>query len=471
MFLWVDVVATFLNLTISRINLRLKTFVCKKTTSMLAAVLILFSNVNFSYAAPLPKWAEAPMVRQSETLSLKEAILRSFGRSPAITQASAQAGIGQAQIDEAWSVWYPQISASGTSGRSKQTDSSGSLNNSASYGLTLSQLVYDFGKTNNNIKKQETISASYYYSLLNVMNEVGEKTALSYLEVKRYQSLCDAVEDNIKSLEAVRDMAHLRAEAGLSSSSDVLQAEARIAGMRATLEQYRAQHLTAVSQLSVLTGIRASHLPDYPEALLKQPIELDQISYQNNPQVQAAQSQQNAAKYGVEAAKSQNWPTLSIQGGRTRYETDNRSYWNDQLQLSVDMPVYQGGAISSRVEQAEGARRAAQSQVSQAKMDINQKAATAFANWSGAREREIAGDQQFFSAITARDVYRNEYKLSKRSLNDLLSVEQDVHQAAVAKLNADYDGWASAVNYAAAVDNLLPLLEILRKHRDDLPNL
>ncbi|PHI30167.1 TolC family outer membrane protein [Budvicia aquatica] len=433
--------------------------------------IISVDNLPISHAAPLPKWAEAPTVQQSKTLSLRDAILRAFGRSPAIAQASAQAGIGQAQIDEAQSVWYPQVSLSGTSGHSKQADSSGSLNNSASYGLTLSQLVYDFGKTNNNIKKQETVSASYYYNLLSVMNEVGEKTALTYLDVKRYQSLCDAVEDNIKSLEAVRDMAQLRADAGLSSSSDVLQAEARIAGMRATLEQYRAQRLTAVSQLAVLTGVRASNLPDYPKELLKQPVQLDSIGYQNNPQVQSAQSQQNAAKYGVEVAKSQNWPTLSLQGARTRHETDSRSYWNDQLQLSVDMPIYQGGAVSARVDQAEGVRRAAESQVNQAKMDINQKAATAFANWTGARERETAGDQQFFAAITARDVYRNEYKLSKRSLNDLLSVEQDVHQAAIAKLNADYDGWTSAVNYAAAVDNLLPLLEILRKYKDDLPSL
>ncbi|VFS49191.1 type I secretion outer membrane protein, TolC family [Budvicia aquatica] len=177
--------------------------------------IISVDNLPISHAAPLPKWAEAPTVQQSKTLSLRDAILRAFGRSPAIAQASAQAGIGQAQIDEAQSVWYPQVSLSGTSGHSKQADSSGSLNNSASYGLTLSQLVYDFGKTNNNIKKQETVSASYYYNLLSVMNEVGEKTALTYLDVKRYQSLCDAVEDNIKSLEAVRDMAQLRADAGI----------------------------------------------------------------------------------------------------------------------------------------------------------------------------------------------------------------------------------------------------------------
>lgn len=445
----------------------------QKAAVRLALAISLFAIDSMAglSAAPLPKWAESPKVEQVNSLPLREAILRSFGRSPAIEQAAAQAGIGKAQIDEAKSAWLPQVGLNGAAGQSKQTDSNGTLRNSASYGITLSQLVYDFGKTNNNIKQQQTLSASYHYNLLNVMTEVGEKTTLAYLQVKRYQALCSAVETNIRSLDNVKSMAALRADAGLSSSSDVLQAESRIAAMRATLEQYKAELETAKSQLAVLTGIRADILPDFPEQLLEQPISLNDINYQNNPQVQSAQSQQNAASYGVKNAQSQYWPTLSLQAGRTRYETDNHAYWNDQMQLSVEAPIYQGGATSARIKQAEGARRAAESQVNQAKMDINQRAATAFANWNGAREREEAGQQQFTSAVTARDVYKNEYKLSKRSLNDLLTVEQDVHQAAVAQLSADFDGWNSSVSYAAAVDNLLPLLDIVRKHQDDLPNL
>ncbi|CBA33028.1 type I secretion outer membrane protein, TolC family [Cronobacter sakazakii] len=70
-------------------------------------------------------------------------------------------------------------------------------------------------------------------------------------------------------------------------------------------------------------------------------------------------------------------------------------------------------------------------------------------------------------------MYRDEYRLSKRSLNDLLSIEQDVFQADTLAITARYDAWDAAVRYAAAVDNLLDMLGIERARMtgDTLPSL
>lgn len=100
---------------------------------------------------------------------------------------------------------------------------------------------------------------------------------------------------------------------------------------------------------------------------------LNRIDYSLIPTVMAAQNMERSAQYGVETAKSQHWPTLSLKGGRTRYESDNRAYWDDQIQLNIDAPLYQGGAVSARVRQAEGARAMASSQVDQARFDVLQK--------------------------------------------------------------------------------------------------
>lgn len=67
--------------------------------------------------------------------TLKESILFAIDRDPSISQQAAQLGIGQAQIDEARSGWMPQIALNGSTGHSQTTDSSGSLKNSAAWGL------------------------------------------------------------------------------------------------------------------------------------------------------------------------------------------------------------------------------------------------------------------------------------------------------------------------------------------------
>ncbi|QLK61914.1 TolC family outer membrane protein [Enterobacteriaceae bacterium Kacie_13] len=455
-----------------------------KTVKRRAAVLLgtlcltaLTGNYGVWAADKQPEfnWQAAPTEEMRASLSLRDAILRAFARNPQIAEAAAQIRVGNGNLDEAKSAWYPQISLQGTAGKSHQTDSAGSLSNNASAGIQLSQLLYDFGRTGGSIDQQEYLSDSYRYSLYSTMTDVALSTMQAYLSVKRYQALSLAARDNIVSIERVKDTARLRADAGLSSQSDVLQAETRIAGMRATVEQYRAQQRSAQAQLTVLTGVVSDNLPDLPQSLLDQKVTLDKIPYENSTLVRAAQAKQQAAIQLVNQTEAQHWPTLKIQAGRTRYENTGGggSYWDDQVQLAVDAPVYQGGAVSAKVRAAEGQRQAAQADVEKAKLDINQKASTAYADMIGGQQRQVAGEEQYASATHTRSVYQDEYKLSKRSLNDLLSVEQDVFQADTMRIGALYDGWDATVRYAAAVDNLVDMLGIDRQKQtgDTIPSL
>ncbi|XTZ40515.1 TolC family outer membrane protein [Salmonella enterica] len=402
---------------------------------------------------------------------MKESVLRAFARNPEIAQQAAQMGISQGQIDEAKSALYPQIALTGNAGPSRQYDSSGSLDNSASYGVTLSQLLYDFGKTNNAIKEQSAIHDSDRFKLMSTLSDVAEKTALAFIEVSRYQTLSDAATKNIDSLGTVGRLAKLRADSGLSSTSDELQAQTRIAGMRANFEEYQAQLQSAKAQLSVLTGVQPNSLSPPPQELTEQQAALNNIDYAKVPAVQAAENLRLSADYGVEKSKAEHWPTLSIQGAKVRNQTRDRSYWNDQLQLNVEAPIYQGGAVSARVQQAEGKRLVSETLVNQAKLDVLQKASVAFAELQGARGREKVSAEQAVSALKTREVYQGEYKLSTRTLNDLLSVEQDVFQAQSAEINAKYDGLRAAANYAASVNNLIPLLGLSSGAPGDLPDL
>lgn len=433
---------------------------------MSAAIALIALVANTAYANSNPVGI-API---AET-SLKESILFAIDRDPSVSQQAAQLGIGQAQIDEARSGWMPQISLNGSTGHSQTTDSSGSLRNSAAWGLSLTQLIYDFGKTNNSINQSSAQRDSYRFQLMATLSDVATKTALSYIEIKRYGDLVQAAKENVQALENVAQLAKLRADAGVSSTSDELQTQTRIAGMQATVEQYTAALNSARAKLAVLTGMQAERYSPVPDNLAPESGSLNRIDYALIPAVMAAQNKERSAEYGVETAKSQHWPTLSLKGGRTRYESDNRSYWDDQIQLNIDAPIYQGGAVSARVRQAEGAKAMASSQVDQARFDVLQKASVAQADWAGARGRIDAGRRQLESALRTRQVYKNEYTLSKRSINDLLSVEQDVWAATSARITAEYDGWNSAINYASAVDNLMALIGIEKSAAAKLPDL
>lgn len=446
--------------------------VYRRTVTALLTAVALCSTGNAAAQEDF-RWQTAPTEAFQAQLTIKEAILRAFARNPKIAQASAQIQVGKANLSEAESAWFPQIALTGNAGRTHRTDSAGSLNSNAAAGINLKQLLWDFGKTGGSIDEQENLSTSYQYDLYTTLNQVGMETLQSYLQVKRYQALAKAAERNRSSLESVREMAKLRAGAGLSSQSDVLQASTRIAAMNATYEQYQAQMRSAQASLSVLTGVVSDNLPDLPDDLMKQKISLKSLPYDQNNAVRSAQAKQLASEERIRQARAQHYPTISVQAGRTRYQNDNGDYWDDEVQLVVDAPLYQGGAVSARVDAAEGDRANARAQVEASKLEVNQKAATAWADLTGAQQRQQAGELQRLSAGQARGVYRDEYQLSKRSLNDLLSVEQDVFSAESAAIVARYDAWDAAVRYAGAVDNLLDMLGIERTRLtgDSLPSL
>ncbi|WP_409455944.1 TolC family protein, partial [Pseudescherichia sp.] len=299
------------------------------------------SVMTSAYGEEQFNWQAAPGEQLQAQLTIKEAILRAFARNPKIAQAAAQIHVGKANLDEAESAWFPQISLQGNVGRSHRNDSAGSLNNNGSGGVSLKQLIYDFGKTGGSIDEQHNLSDAYRYDLYNSLNEVGMETLQTYLQVKRYQALAEAARKNIVSLQSVQEMADLRAEAGLSSQSDVLQAQTRIAGLNASLAQYEAQTRSAQAALSVLTGVMSDTLPDLPEDLMKQKITLNSLPYERSNAVRSAQSRQLAADDRIRQAQAQHWPTVSVQAGRTRYQNDDDSYWDDQVQLVVDAPIYQ----------------------------------------------------------------------------------------------------------------------------------
>ncbi|PVZ77398.1 TolC family protein, partial [Listeria monocytogenes] len=172
----------------------------RRLALLLAAALVSFPAVSQEEFA----WQTAPSEQLQAQLTIKEAILRAFARNPKIAQAAAQIRVGKANLEEAQSAWFPQISLQGNVGRNHRTDSSGSLNSNAAGGVNLKQLIYDFGKTGGSIDEQENLSEAYRFQLYDTLNQVGMQTLQAYLQVRRYQSLAAAAERNLESLRSVQ---------------------------------------------------------------------------------------------------------------------------------------------------------------------------------------------------------------------------------------------------------------------------
>jgi adhesin transport system outer membrane protein len=399
-------------------------------------------------------------------LTAESAIVLAYARSPVLSKAFSQIKKGEAQKDEAQSAYYPQLGLSSSYGQRGEY----------AYGPKLKQLIYDFGKTSGYIENQRYLTDSYREDLMKAITEVTGDTLLAYSSVKRYQETILITQRMITSLESVKDIAQMRLSAGLSSSSDTLQASTRIAALYTTLEQHRSQLNNAKANLAQLTGKQVNALGELPSELLQEPPhDPNKIDYGSVPSVRSAVAQVKATEAVLDATKAQHMPSISFEASRIhqyqRNSNNSNPAWGNQISVSVDIPLYQGGAVKSRVLQAHEALASSQANVHQAWLDAEQKTTTALSNWNGADSRVRSSVNQVDIANRTRDIYKEEYKLGDRSLNDLLGVEQDVFQAVSSKAAAKYDRYDAAISYNVVQNTLLPLLGVDSPSERTLPDL
>nr|WP_300310153.1 TolC family outer membrane protein [Halomonas sp.] len=429
-----------------------------------------FSTLSLSSSFCIHAYAAEPLNGQSvamPAMGLQEVVLRAFETDPAVVTAAADLGISTGEVEEARSAWRPQVGFQAGAGGAADDDSD--FDQTRTYGLTLSQLVYDFGRTDSTIDQKLALSHGKQYGLQMAVNSVAARAIQAYLNVKRYEELKRVAEEGVSSLQKVKGIATLRVEGGLSTKSDELQTDARIASMLSQIADYDAQIAAAKAQLSVLTGVQVQALAEYPNDLKDIKTNLDSIDYSVIPEVQQVESQAEASEKGVDIAKTERLPSFRVEGQRIRYDTDD-AYWDTSIQLKMDAPIYQGGAVSARVRQAESQVKMSESQVNQARQDVLLAASTANSTLQGTRERTVAAQRQLQSSLKSRDVYRDEYLLGNRSVNDLLSTEQEVYQAKVAVKTAMYDQWKAVIDYRTAIHQLLPALRV-QARSDLLPDI
>lgn len=429
---------------------------------LLVALMLLQPVCVWAASADVSKKVE---VTQAPFLTAESAIMLAFARSPSLAQAFALIKKGDARKDEAMSAYYPQLSLSSSYGQYGEH----------SYGPKLKQLIYDFGKTASAVDNQRFLADSYRDDLMKTITEVSGNTLLAYSNVKRYQEIIAVTQKMIASLKGVKSTAELRQSAGLSSSADALQAATRIAALNTTLEQYRSQLENAKVNLAQLTGKYVESLAELPAPLaMELTRDVDKINYGAIPSVRSAVAQVKAGEAALSSTKAQHLPSISLDLARLhqyqRYNTVTNG-WNNQYGVSVDIPLYQGGAVSARVSQAYEDLESSKAGVNQAMIEAEQKSSTALSNWRGADARLQSSRYQVDIATRTREIYQEEYKLGDRSLSDLLSVEQDVFQALTNSASAKFDRYDAVISFAVIQNTLLPLLGVDSPSGQALPDL
>ncbi len=120
--------------------------------------------------------------------------------------------------------------------------------------LTISQLLYDWGRTSSLKSARKNYMLAALYSYLGEANQVAYETIAAYLHVLKYNELRELAMENVLTHENLLESVKLQVERGRKGRSDLERVNGRLASARSRLLLRRNDYKKAVYTLHKMLG-------------------------------------------------------------------------------------------------------------------------------------------------------------------------------------------------------------------------
>ncbi len=262
-----------------------------------------------------------------------------------------------------------------------------------------------------------------------------------YLLLRSLEAQIELSKGSMKSREDSLALTKRRQEGGVSSALDVHQAEVAYNNLKAQLADLTRQRAMIEHQLAVLTGdldlrIAAGDINSLPIPPVP-PVGLPSTLLEARPDVRQAEQNLIAANAKIGVAKAALFPTISLTAGLGGESKDlgdvlksAARIWNGGL--SLNLPVFDSGRLSSKVDQATAAQKQLLGSYERAVQNAFTEVNDALVNVRQNTEREVALNASQASASKALAIANNRYKSGYTGYLEVLDAQRVFNDASLA---------------------------------------
>lgn len=371
----------------------------------------------------------------------KEAVLR----DPVVLQAKASRDQIFAAVDEATAPLLPQLNlaASVMATRTNPPVADSNTNRSGSIELQLSQAVWRHSSwINQSIATKNAAKADVDYAdaLQNLILRVSQ----AYFNVLSARDTLTFAKANQAALKRQLDEATRRFHVGLIAETDQLESQAAYDLASAQVITAENNLVNSYEEIRKLIGRSETNLEVLDESRFSPlPVtkSIDQIvkdAEQNNLSLQASVISRDIAKDQITLAKTGHEPTVDLVGSvgttHNNYSTQTASQIDGStdtatIGLQFNLPIYSGGAVSSRVQQAEQGYIMASEEAEYQYRTVVTNANNNYNNVQAAISSVRAYKQTETSAQSALAATQAGYDVGTRTISDVLLATQNLYSA------------------------------------------
>lgn len=344
-----------------------------------------------------------------------------------------------------------------------------------SYSLNVVQPIF---RRDNMVQYQQSkliVSQADRQLLLDKQNLMLRVTQ-AYFDVLQAQDNIELINAQKSAIQNQLDQATANFDVGTATITDVNEAQARY-------DLILAQEIAAINQLEIKKRALESIIGQMPQSLasvredlepdLPQPNDMQawvELAQQNSLAVAIQQHNHQIASREVERMRAGHMPTLDAiarysdsrnNGSASGFATDLEDF---TVGLQLAIPIYEGGAASSRVREAAANLQKAQDEMEAARRQADLDTRQAYLDVSSCVAQIRAFEQALASSQSQLDSTMLGYEVGVRTSIDVLNAQQQLYTAKRDLLEARYNYLISSVRlkHASGLLTETDLVEINR---------
>jgi outer membrane protein len=392
---------------------------------------------------------------EQEKLTLEQAQQIALQNHPQIRSGNFSISAAKQDVKAARSMYLPQISGNivaAYADNGTQIEAGNGLTNSSvlrrgAYGISINQLIADFGRTENQIEAVQADLEARSARVENIKQRVLFEVIRAYYNSLRARALEQVADDTLKARNDFLEQVTALREAGRRSDLDVsiakqdvsdaqllkLQAKNGVDDAAAILSQ--ALGFSEVRYFSLVPEKMAFSPPGNIEYLIAQALDL-------NPDLRALKARALSARKKADSDYAENYPTINVIGYAGEVPSDptglsKPGYAAAGINLSI--PIFEGGRITAISKGADYIAESAREDLIDKQNSLSKDVRVAWNSVKVAYENIDVVKQLLDNASNSLDLTAARYELGKSSTVDFAQAQLAKTKAEIINTNAIYE--------------------------------
>jgi adhesin transport system outer membrane protein len=406
--------------------------------------------------------------------TMEKVVFKTLASNPALLGEFQNRNAIQQQLQQVKSEYYPSVDLLAAVGNENSknrytralygTDDYVDLNRSEEAIIVTQNLFNGFGTTGEVDRYNYKLEATNH-RLHNQSEQTAIDVARVYLSVLRNQELVKISQRNLVIHKELYQKVEKRSRSGVGRSSDLDQADGRLALAQANLISDQTNLRNAQTNYVQVVGYMPNNLVRPSEEITGLPKNLEQAvksAIDNSPVLKAAEAEVDSAISQRTSSRKGYYPKLDLVFEQSRNENVDgveeveKDY---SIMLKMKYNLFNGGYDKSRSKEAVYRLNQTRNEQESSRRQVIENMRLAWNSYASVIEQIPYLEKHVDSSTRTRRAYEKQFGIGQRTLLDLLDSENELYQAKRAMIMADYEKQLSSYRVLAAMGQFIDQLE------------